>query len=172
MVANMSISGSGVSRALDDAVSAADRAGVVMIGSAGNSRSNACSVSPAAGSGCIAVGSTAENDSRSNFSNFGSCIAVFAPGTNILSAAISNDRASTLRSGTSMVGCEKETYFFLVCLLLGGDYGENVSWVWFIPLLIENNGFLCHVRVWFYITILFPSRRLPMWLVQRHCTYS
>ncbi|WP_200768031.1 S8 family peptidase [Vibrio nigripulchritudo] len=68
--------------------------------SAGNSNANACKFSPAAASSPIRVGSSDRYDYRSNFSNFGSCIDIFAPGSGIYSAQ--NGGGYIYMSGTSM----------------------------------------------------------------------
>ncbi|WP_104398446.1 S8 family peptidase [Vibrio penaeicida] len=68
--------------------------------SAGNSNANACGFSPAAASSPIRVGSSDKYDYRSNFSNFGSCVDIFAPGSGIYSAQ--NGGGYIYMSGTSM----------------------------------------------------------------------
>jgi aqualysin 1 len=100
-VANMSLGG-GVSNALDSAVRRAVTAGVTFAVSAGNSNANACNFSPARTDTAITVGSTTNADARSSFSNHGSCLDVFAPGSSILSADYSSDTNTSTKSGTSM----------------------------------------------------------------------
>jgi subtilisin family serine protease len=102
MVINLSISGSGQSKALDDAVLRCSNQGVIVVVSAGNSKEDACGVSPAMGAGAIVVGSSTDSDSRSPFSNFGKCVHIFAPGSNIISASNAGDNDSAAKSGTSM----------------------------------------------------------------------
>lgn len=99
--ANMSLGG-GASTALDDAVQAMIDAGVTAVVAAGNDDTDACNQSPARLPAAITVGSTTSSDARSSFSNFGSCVDIFAPGSNIVSASSSNDTGSTTLSGTSM----------------------------------------------------------------------
>src|SRR5687767_5312813 len=85
-VANMSLGG-GASSALDTAVNNLHNANVTIAVAAGNNNgANACNVSPARAANAITVGSTTQSDSRSSFSNIGSCVDIFAPGSGILSA--------------------------------------------------------------------------------------
>ncbi|MFC3032734.1 S8 family serine peptidase [Pseudoalteromonas fenneropenaei] len=100
-VANLSLGGS-ASQALDDAVNAAVAAGISMVVAAGNDNSNACYSSPARAADAITVGATASNDSRSGFSNYGSCLDIYAPGTDITSTWYSSNTAIRTISGTSM----------------------------------------------------------------------
>lgn len=100
-VGNMSLGG-GISSALDSAVNGASAAGVVMVVAAGNSNTNACNASPARAADAITVGSTTNADQRSSFSNFGTCVDIFAPGSSITSAWYTSNSATRTISGTSM----------------------------------------------------------------------
>jgi subtilisin family serine protease len=100
-VANMSLGG-GVSSALDTAVNNLSNAGVAIAVAAGNSNANACNTSPARAANAITTGSTTTTDARSSFSNFGTCVDIFAPGSGILSAWFSSNTATATLSGTSM----------------------------------------------------------------------
>lgn len=100
-VANMSLGG-GASTALDTAVNNSIAAGVTYAVAAGNSNVNAANSSPARVAAAITVGSTTQTDARSSFSNFGSVVDVFAPGSSILSAWFTSDTAGATLSGTSM----------------------------------------------------------------------
>ncbi len=100
-VANMSLSG-GASTALDAAVNGAINAGVTFVVAAGNDNRNACNYSPARVTNAITVGSTTSTDARSSFSNFGSCLDIFAPGSSIRSAWYTSTTALNTISGTSM----------------------------------------------------------------------
>lgn len=100
-VANMSLGG-GASSALDAAVNGVVAADVVMVVAAGNSNTNACGSSPARVAQAITVGSTTDGDVRSSFSNFGSCLDVFAPGSSITAAWYTSNSATNTISGTSM----------------------------------------------------------------------
>ncbi|CAM4132845.1 S8 family serine peptidase [Pseudoalteromonas byunsanensis] len=100
-VANMSLGG-GVSQALDDAVNSAVAAGVSFVVAAGNDNSNACNYSPARAADAITVGSTTSSDGRSSFSNYGTCLDIYAPGSSIKSAWYNSNTATNTISGTSM----------------------------------------------------------------------
>lgn len=100
-VANMSLGG-GASTALDNAVTNSIGAGVTYAVAAGNSNADACNSSPARAAAAITVGSTTSTDARSSFSNFGTCLDIFAPGSSITSTWNTNDTAINTISGTSM----------------------------------------------------------------------
>jgi subtilisin family serine protease len=100
-VANMSLGG-GASSALDTAVRNSIIAGVTYVVAAGNSNANAANYSPARVGEAITVGSTTSTDARSSFSNYGSVVDIFAPGSSITSAWYSGDTATRTISGTSM----------------------------------------------------------------------
>ena len=100
-VANMSLGG-GVSSALDTAVNSLISAGVTLAVAAGNSNINACNASPARVAAAITVGSSTSTDARSSFSNFGTCVDLFAPGSSITSAWSTSNTATRTISGTSM----------------------------------------------------------------------
>jgi len=100
-VANMSLGG-GVSSALDTAVNNSIADGVTYAVAAGNENTNACNGSPARVGAALTVGSTTNTDARSSFSNYGSCLDLFAPGSNITSAWYTSTSATNTISGTSM----------------------------------------------------------------------
>ncbi|MFE0028780.1 S8 family serine peptidase, partial [Amycolatopsis sp. NPDC059021] len=68
----------------------------------GNNNGDACQNSPARTPEAITVGATANNDSRATYSNYGKCLDIFAPGTDITSSWIGGTSASKTISGTSM----------------------------------------------------------------------
>lgn len=100
-VANMSLGG-GVSSALDTAVNNLSNSGVPIAVAAGNSNADACGSSPARAANAITTGATTTTDARASFSNFGTCLDLFAPGSGILSSWFSSDTATATLSGTSM----------------------------------------------------------------------
>jgi len=102
MVANMSLGFGGVVSSIDNAVTNAIAAGISFVIAAGNSNIDACGVSPARTPNAITVGSTTSTDQRSSFSNFGSCVDIFAPGSSITSAWHTGNSVTNTISGTSM----------------------------------------------------------------------
>ena len=100
-VANMSLGG-GASAALDTAVTNAINAGVTFAVAAGNDNVDACGGSPSRVAAAVTVGATTSTDARSSFSNFGSCLDLFAPGSSITSAWYTGNSATNTISGTSM----------------------------------------------------------------------
>lgn len=100
-VINMSLGG-GRSTALNLAVAQAVAAGVTVVAAAGNSAVDACGASPASEPAAITVGASASNDAQASFSNFGSCVDLYAPGVSIRSAGIAGASVFATMSGTSM----------------------------------------------------------------------
>ncbi|MCX6527387.1 MAG: S8 family serine peptidase, partial [Actinobacteria bacterium] len=100
-VANMSLGG-GYSSSLNAAVARGVVDGVVFAVAAGNETSNACNVSPASEPTAITVGATDTSDARAYFSNYGSCVDIFAPGVGITSSTATSDTSTASWSGTSM----------------------------------------------------------------------
>ena len=100
-VANMSLGG-GASSALDTAVNNCINDGVTFAVAAGNSNANACNYSPARVAAAITVGATTSTDTRASYSNYGTCLDLFAPGSSITSAWSTGDTATNTISGTSM----------------------------------------------------------------------
>ena len=98
-VANMSLGG-GASSTIDAAVNRMHNAGVTVVVAAGNESTDACTKSPARAANAITVGSTTSSDARSSFSNYGTCVDIFAPGSSITSTW-HNGGTNTI-SGTSM----------------------------------------------------------------------
>lgn len=100
-VVNMSLGG-GASTSLDSAVENLFNNGYVMVVAAGNSNTDACSSSPARVSKAITVAATDNTDTRASYSNYGSCVDIFAPGSQINSSWIGNNTATKILNGTSM----------------------------------------------------------------------
>jgi len=101
-VANMSLGG-GFSQAVNDAVAAAVEDGVTFALAAGNEyAADACDGSPGSTPEALTVGATEDTDARAAYSNIGSCVDIFAPGSDITSAWHTGDTATNTISGTSM----------------------------------------------------------------------
>ena len=103
-VANMSLGGS-VSTTLDNAVKAAITDGVSFSVAAGNDNgASACNGSPARVATALTVGATTSTDAKASYSNIGTCMDLFAPGSSITSAWMSatSTTATNTISGTSM----------------------------------------------------------------------
>lgn len=100
-VANLSLGG-GDSTALDDAIRKLISGGVTTVVAAGNDDKDACVGSPNRVPQAITVGATDKNDKRSSFSNWGKCVDLSAPGSDITSAWFESDSQTKTISGTSM----------------------------------------------------------------------
>ncbi|KJY33397.1 S8 family peptidase [Streptomyces katrae] len=88
------------SQAVNDAATALSDAGVLPVVAAGNSAKDACTVSPASAARVVTVGATDWFDQEASFSNYGSCLSLYAPGRDILSAKLGG--GSVALNGTSM----------------------------------------------------------------------
>jgi subtilisin family serine protease len=100
-VANMSLGGT-ASTTLDTAVSNSIAAGITYAVAAGNDNANASTYSPARVASAITVGATTSTDARASYSNYGSSLDIFAPGSSITSAWYTGTSATSTISGTSM----------------------------------------------------------------------
>ena len=109
-VANMSLGG-GTDTAIDTAVSNAIAKGITFAVAAGNDggflgdllgNSNACNHSPGRVAAALTVAATDSTDAKASYSNYGKCVDLFAPGTNIKSDWMGSSTATNTISGTSM----------------------------------------------------------------------
>jgi subtilisin family serine protease len=100
-VANLSLGG-GFSQANNDAVTALVAAGVTTAVAAGNDNADACDYSPASTPAAITVAASDKTNGRASYSNFGTCVDVYGPGSAITSAWIGSPSATNTISGTSM----------------------------------------------------------------------
>ncbi|MGW5852314.1 S8 family peptidase [Streptomyces sp. NPDC055254] len=100
-VANMSMGGT-PSAALDAAVTRAVASGITFVAAAGNDGRDACAGSPARVPSAVTVGATDAADRRADFSNYGRCVDLSAPGVAVVSAWKGSTTALARSSGTSM----------------------------------------------------------------------
>ncbi|MEV7791973.1 S8 family peptidase [Streptomyces sp. NPDC087512] len=100
-VANMSLGGS-ADEAIDEAVRQAIAEGITFGVAAGNESTDAAQGSPARVEEAITVASSTEDDAQSDFSNYGSVVDIYAPGSGITSAWNDSDEGTETISGTSM----------------------------------------------------------------------
>ena len=100
-VINMSLGG-GANAAVDQAVADATAAGLVVVVAAGNSGADACNYSPARAPSALTIGAVDRTTAKASFSNFGRCVDMWAPGTQITSDYIGGSSATATMSGTSM----------------------------------------------------------------------
>ncbi|KNE58921.1 hypothetical protein AMAG_04455 [Allomyces macrogynus ATCC 38327] len=97
----ISISGTKNS-AFNSAITAAISAGVHVIVAAGNDAKDACNYSPSTASNVVSVGAINPQEQVAVFSNYGTCVTVFAPGQQITSTYKGSTTATMSLSGTSM----------------------------------------------------------------------
>jgi hypothetical protein len=104
-IATLSLSGKTKSRALDDAITKSAASGIFYAVAAGNKGADACRYSPASAgagtnNGIVTVAATKTSNKEPSWSNYGSCVDIWAPGASILSTGIGG--GTTTMSGTSM----------------------------------------------------------------------
>ena len=92
-VANLSLGG-GLSDAVNEAAAALVESGVFLAVAAGNSNDDAANYSPASAPEVYTVGATEDNDVRASYSNYGSVVDIFAPGSDVLSTWIGGQTVS------------------------------------------------------------------------------
>ncbi|KAI8962589.1 alkaline proteinase [Daldinia sp. FL1419] len=94
--------GGGFSSAFNNAVQSAFESGVLSVVAAGNSATDAGSTSPASAANALTIGAIDSSWNIASYSNYGSVVDVFAPGTDVLSSWIGGNTATNTISGTSM----------------------------------------------------------------------
>ena len=100
-VINMSLSGAkndATNKVLNELV---DK-GITLIAAAGNSKADSCKYTPASADKVITVGSVSQSLKFSQFSNYGLCLDILAPGELIASLGKDTTSKNVFKSGTSM----------------------------------------------------------------------
>ncbi|KAF5010345.1 hypothetical protein FDECE_3496 [Fusarium decemcellulare] len=100
-VINMSLGG-GYSASFNNAVESASSSGVLSVIAAGNEAQNAANVSPASAPSAVTVGAIDSTWTIASYSNYGTVLDIFGPGTGVLSAWYTSNSATNTISGTSM----------------------------------------------------------------------
>ncbi|GAB5586042.1 hypothetical protein Unana1_00942 [Umbelopsis nana] len=100
-IVNLSLSGN-YSQTTNDAIQEAIDAGIHFAIAAGNEGVDACEFSPASSPNAITVGASNQNDTVASYSNYGRCVDLYAPGTDIVSAWNTGATATNTLSGTSV----------------------------------------------------------------------
>ncbi|SMH50526.1 Serine protease, subtilisin family [Rathayibacter oskolensis] len=100
-VANLSLSGR-PDPTFDTAIANTVAAGIPVVVAASNNNADACTKSPAREPSALTVAATNDEGARANFSNFGSCVDLFAPGAGIMSSTMTTSSSFDVKSGTSM----------------------------------------------------------------------
>ena len=101
-VVNISIAYTGFSGTIEEAINASHASGITFVVAAGNNNFDACNIAPANVANAITVGASRHIDARAPYSNYGSCVDIFAPGDVIMSLSTASDTATVNKSGTSM----------------------------------------------------------------------
>ena len=100
-VLNLSIGG-GKSESLNDAIERLVNSGITVVVAAGNDRTDACTKSPSSAINAITVGAITASDAKASYSNIGSCLDIFAPGSEITAGWIYSNSSTRTIQGTSM----------------------------------------------------------------------
>jgi subtilisin family serine protease len=132
-VANLSLGG-GISSALDTATQNLINAGVFVAVAAGNSNINACNASPARVAAATTVAASTSTDAKASYSNYGSCVDLYAPGSSVTSTWYSSNTATNTISGTSMAA----PHVAGVAALYKATYGDASQAT--IDTWIKNNS--------------------------------
>jgi len=119
-VANMSLGG-GLSTALNDATTNLWNSGVFVAVAAGNDNVDACTASPASATGAFTAAASEKTDAKASYSNWGTCVEAYAPGSAIVSDFLGGTTMSL--SGTSMAS----PHFAGVAVLYKATFGDQSS---------------------------------------------
>lgn len=153
-VLSMSLASAGNVDAIDQALDAAIKAGVHVVVAAGNSGEDACTCSPASAGGtrgpAIVVGSVGISGDTSEFSNYGTCVDVYAPGEDIISSWIGAPDVVNVLSGTSMATPHVTgiVAYAMANSTLAGNPGLMKEWVRMQGLPRGDGTVLANNGVW------------------------
>jgi len=100
-VMNLSLGG-GANSTVDAALNAVIEERVTAVVAAGNESADACNASPARVPAAITIAATNKSDQQASFSNYGTCVDLYAPGVSIPSTWHTSTTATDTISGTSM----------------------------------------------------------------------
>ena len=99
-IINLSV-GMSKSIAFNEAAQALIADGLIVVGAAGNQNRDACLYSPASEPSVISVGGIDRAALRASYSNYGSCVDIFAPGSDLVGAWFGSTDIYRSSSGTS-----------------------------------------------------------------------
>jgi len=140
-VANMSLGG-GASSSINTAVTNLINSGVTVVVAAGNNATLACNGSPSGVTAAIVVAASTSTDARASYSNYGSCVDLYAPGSSITSSWYSSTTATNVISGTSMAS-PHVTGVAALYKSAFGDASQAIIQTWLInnstPNVITSN---------------------------------
>ena len=100
-VANLSI-GAGISSILNDAIVSAISDGITVVVAAGNRNADACDYAMSSELTALTVAAITPSNAKASYSNYGPCVDIFAPGSDVVSAWYGSSTILRSRSGTSM----------------------------------------------------------------------
>lgn len=123
-VVNMSLGGA-YSSTVNSAVAGLVSRGLSVAAASGNDSENACNDSPGSEPTVLTVSATNRFDQDADFSNYGSCVDIAAPGEDILSTQLNG--GSTIMSGTSMASPHVAGALALMRQLNPGATGAQVQ---------------------------------------------
>lgn len=143
-VANLSLGAAARSDLIDQAIASLAIAGILPVVSAGNQRSDACQYSPAASPAAISVAASTRSDSEASFSNWGSCLEIYAPGQSI----VSTHYDSAVTTGTVMSGTSQAAPYVagVAAVLWGLEPQLTVTQIREKVLSASRRGVLTFVR--------------------------
>jgi subtilisin family serine protease len=133
-VANMSLGGA-YSATTNTAANNLANSGVFLAVAAGNSNANACNYSPASASSALTVAALATCTTRASYSNYGSCVDIYAPGSSITSTWL-NGGTNTI-AGTSMASPHAAGVGALYKAVYG-DAASSTVHAWIVNNAVNN----------------------------------